>query len=140
MEASSVSSGTRGILVCKDFGSNPRDKTRQAGLKSSRRYVMSSTVAMTEMWVPMAIRQLAWKGHCGFIGGTTEAIDSHHAVIAFTGRRYISLRLQLARGCRDSGRGGDHGTAGSSPQDAPRSLDEAVAGFLGHLRSRPAPR
>jgi hypothetical protein len=124
--------GDSGILICKDFGAilTMKHETRNLILQALRdvfdgRYDRDVGAD--------GHRKLNWKGHCGFIGGTTEAIDSHHAVIAALGDRYISLRLQLPE---DAETQADAAIKDSGVEEQMRlELGEAVAGFLGHLDS-----
>jgi hypothetical protein len=121
--------GEHGIIVCKDFGAvlaMPRD-ARAEVLQALRdifdgrfdRHVGTD-----------GARQLTWSGHCGFIAGTTEAIDSHHAVIAALGDRFVSVRLILPppeeQAVRAIKGGGDE-------TEMRAELGAVVAGFVENL-------
>jgi len=120
--------GRQGILVCKDFGSilaMPRDARAEVlqALRDVYDGHYSRDVGTS------GGRHLEWSGHCGFIGGTTESIDRHHAVIAAMGDRYVSVRLSLADPDRQAVRAVDgHGDEARMRVE----LAESVAGLLGH--------
>ena len=127
--------GERGILVNKDFG------TILAMSHDARAEVLQALRDIFDGRYTRHVgtdggRALEWSGRAGFIAGATEAIDSHHAVIAALGDRFISIRLKLpaaeAQATRAMADGGD--------EDAMRSeLGEAVAGLLGHLANELPP-
>lgn len=84
--------GKFGILVCKDFTSI-----------LSMRYEQRSTLLahlrdiydghMDRKVGTDGGRSLTWEGRLGFLAVCTDAIDSHHAVMAAMGHRFLFYRL-----------------------------------------------
>ena len=87
--------GDRGTMMNKDFGAvlAMQHDTRAEVLQALRDIFDGR---FTRHVGVDGGRELDWSGHCGFIAGTTEAIDTHHAVIAALGDRFISIRLTLS--------------------------------------------
>ena len=119
--------GDQGILVNKDFGtvlSMPREPEPRSSKPSA--YIFDG-------YYDRAVgvdggRHLVWKGRCGFIAGCTEAIDTHYAVIAALGDRFIFIRLELA----DAEAQADQAMRDDDDTLMRQELAEAVAGLLGH--------
>lgn len=121
--------GERGILLYPDFGDilAMQHDTRQQVLQAMRRIYDGHYVRDVGV---EGHRKLRWDGHCGFIGAATEAIDSHHAVIAALGDRYLTLRLRLADAKAQAQRAIDDN---DREEQMRQELGDAVAGLLGHL-------
>ena len=120
--------GERGILVNKDFGTvlaMPRDP-RSEVLQALR------DIYDGHYDRPLGTdggRILEWDGHCGFIAGCTSAIDSHHAVVAALGDRYVMLRLRLT----DADAQAIRALEGVGDEEVMRrELSQALAGILDH--------
>lgn len=84
--------GPEGILVAKDF------TTVLSMHRDERGKVLA---ALRELYDGKWIRHLGtdggkeipWEGRLGFVGAVTEAIDSHHSVIATLGDRFLYYRM-----------------------------------------------
>jgi hypothetical protein len=84
--------GRFGILVMKDFTSV---------LSMSREARTSTLAALREIFDGAWTRRLGvdggrslyWSGKMGLIGGVTQALDSHHAVMGEMGPRFVLYRL-----------------------------------------------
>lgn len=87
--------GERGTLVVKDLGAilamhrDSRSEVRQA-LRDvyDGRYVRDVGAD--------GGKRLEWEGRLGLIGAATTALDSHHAVLAALGERWLTVRLPEA--------------------------------------------
>lgn len=84
--------GSFGILLLKDFTSilSMRHEPR-SGLLAALREVYDG--AWTRYVGTDGGRTLSWQGKLGLITGCTTAIDTHHAVMAAMGERFILFRL-----------------------------------------------
>jgi hypothetical protein len=85
--------GPFGILLFKDFTSvlSMHRDPRAAVLAALREI---SDGSWTRVLGVDGGRTLHWQGKVGFVGGVTPAIDSHHAVTAALGERFVLYRLQ----------------------------------------------
>lgn len=88
--------GDRGVLLLKDFTSvlALKFETRALLLAALREIYDGSW--HRDMGVDGG-KRLSWSGKLGLIAACTEAIDSHHAVIATMGERFIFYRLPKAQ-------------------------------------------
>jgi hypothetical protein len=79
------------VLLMKDFGTvlSMHREARSEILAQLREVFDGSFVRADGTG-----REITWEGHLGFIAGVTPAIDSHHAVIAVLGERFVYLRPQ----------------------------------------------
>jgi hypothetical protein len=76
-------------------------------------------------------RSLTWTGRLVLIGAVTTEWDSHHAVIAAMGDRFVLCRVDSTRGRRTSG---GHALANVGHEDAMRAeLADAVAALFADL-------
>jgi len=87
--------GDYGVLLSKDFGSvlSMHTETRLQVLAALREVYDGS---WTRHVGADGGRTLTWEGKCGFVGGCTEAIDRHSAVMGAMGERFLMLRLKEA--------------------------------------------
>ncbi len=79
------------VLVLKDFTTvleMPREE-RQAILAQLRELYDGR---FDKVWGTG--KELHWEGRLGFVAGVTPVIDSHHAVMAVLGERFMILRMQ----------------------------------------------
>jgi hypothetical protein len=84
--------GPAGIILLKDFGSVlSMQHDSRAGVLAALREVFDGS--WTRHVGTDGGRTLTWTGKCGLIGGCTPAIDSHHAVMASLGERFLLYRL-----------------------------------------------
>lgn len=84
--------GDRGLLVASDFGTllNEHGSTR------GRLFAL-----LREVFDGRLVRRLGtdggrtfeWKGHAGFVGAVTEAIDAPHVDLGLLGERFVYFRL-----------------------------------------------
>jgi hypothetical protein len=94
--------GERGVLVIKDFTSiiSMHRDTRTTVLAALREI-------FDGLWVRNVGSEggqtLEWHGRIVVIAAVTTVWDSHHAVIAAMGDRFVSLRIDSSRGRRDAG-------------------------------------
>jgi hypothetical protein len=84
--------GAFGIILAKDFGSIlSMNRDTRAALMAALREVFDGA------WVRHVGtdggRTLTWAGKVGLVGGVTSAIDTHHAVMASLGERFLLYRL-----------------------------------------------
>ena len=84
--------GEQGLLICKDFGSvlSMRREDR-ASLLAALREVYDGS--WTRQLGTDGGRTLSWSGKVGLLGGVTQAIDLHHAVMASLGERFLLYRI-----------------------------------------------
>ena len=84
--------GAFGILVCKDFTSvlSMHNDPRSAMLAALREIYDGSWTRHVGV---DGGRTLEWHGKLGVIAGCTSAIDSHHAVTALMGERFLYYRI-----------------------------------------------
>jgi hypothetical protein len=84
--------GDFGVLLCKDFGSvlSMNRDSRTSVLAALREVYDGSWTRHVGV---DGGRTLHWQGKLGLIGACTSTIDSHHAVIAAMGERFIMFRL-----------------------------------------------
>jgi hypothetical protein len=125
--------GKFGIIVCKDFTSilsMRRDK--RAEILAALREIYDGS------WTrPLGVdggRTLEWKGKLGLMAGCTGVIDSHHAVIAAMGERFVFFRLPKLDATRQAEEALKHADQDSTMR---RELRRAVAGFFEGLGSLP---
>lgn len=87
--------GDSGIILLKDFGSvlSMQHEPRAAVLAALREIFDGN---WTRHLGTDGGRTLTWSGKCGLIAGCTPAIDSHHAVMASLGERFLLYRLPEA--------------------------------------------
>jgi Domain of unknown function (DUF3854) len=122
--------GERGMLVSKDFGSVLAMKY------DARAEVLQAMRDIYDGHYDRPIgadggRHLIWKGFCGFIAGCTEAIDSHHGVIAQLGDRFVTIRMDLAY---DTEPQAQKAITDVNVEPQMRAeLADVVGGLLGHL-------
>jgi hypothetical protein len=87
--------GDFGIILCKDFTSVlSMNREARAALLGALREIFDGS------WVRHVGtdggRTLSWSGRVGFIGACTPTIDTHHAVMASMGERFVLYRLPEA--------------------------------------------
>ena len=84
--------GASGTILLKDFGSvlSMQHESRAVVLAALREVFDGS---WTRHLGIDGGRTLTWSGKCGLIGGCTPAIDTHHAVMASLGERFLLYRL-----------------------------------------------
>jgi hypothetical protein len=87
--------GSFGIILLKDFGSvlSMQHESRATVLAALREVFDGS---WTRHIGTDGGRTLTWSGKAGLIAGCTPAIDSHHAVMASLGERFLLYRLPEA--------------------------------------------
>ncbi|HLF76432.1 MAG TPA: hypothetical protein VJB57_02990 [Dehalococcoidia bacterium] len=86
--------GAFGVVVLKDFGSIlSMDRNARASLMAALRELYDGS--WTRYVGTDGGRTLQWEGKLGLIAGCTTAIDSHHAVMATLGERFLLFRLPL---------------------------------------------
>jgi hypothetical protein len=86
--------GDFGVLLLKDFTSVlSMDRTARATAIAALREVFDGE--WTRMVGTDGGRTLRWRGKMGFIGATTNAYDSHHAVIGAMGDRFLLYRAPI---------------------------------------------
>jgi hypothetical protein len=87
--------GASGTILLKDFGSvlSMQHESRAVVLAALREVFDGS---WTRHLGTDGGRTLTWTGKCGLIGGCTPAVDSHHAVMASLGERFLLYRLPVA--------------------------------------------
>jgi hypothetical protein len=84
--------GDFGFLILKDFTSIlSTGKEIRGPLLAALREIHDG--AWTRHIGTDGGRALPWKGKCALIGGSTPAIDTHHAVMAMMGERFIFYRM-----------------------------------------------
>ena len=84
--------GSRGIILCKDFGSVlSMHRDARAQVMAALREIYDGS--WTRHLGVDGGRTLAWSGHVGLIAGCTPTIDRHHAVMGAMGERFILFRL-----------------------------------------------
>ena len=86
--------GPSGILTLKDFGSilSMRQETRAALLAALREVYDGE---WTRHVGTDGGRRLHWQGKLGLVAGCTPIIDTHHAVMASLGERFVLYRLTV---------------------------------------------
>lgn len=121
--------GERGVLVIKDFTSVlSMSRDRRAEVVAALREVYDGR--WDRHYGTDGGQVLTWQGHCGFIAGTTTAIDGAHAVLDQMGTRFLFVRLPDA----DHDRIGRSALAHAGQEDRMRAeLAEATTGLLGNL-------
>ena len=86
--------GDFGVLLCKDFTSTlAMNRDARGPALAALREVYDGR--WTRHVGSDGGRTLHWHGKAGFIGGVTEAIDSHHAVTSALGERFLLFRLPV---------------------------------------------
>jgi hypothetical protein len=95
--------GDFGILLLKDFTSilSMSRETRAAMLAALREIFDGN---WTRRLGVDGGRCLSWRGKMGLLGGVTQALDSHHAVMAEMGPRFVLYRLPPVDGQRQARR------------------------------------
>lgn len=127
--------GQRGLIVCKDFGS----------VLSMHRDARAETLAaMREMYDGSWTRRvgtdggqaLHWTGKVGFLGGATQTIDRHHAVMASMGERFLLVRLPSLDPEKQARRALSHSARSKEMRE---ELSKAVAALFEHGIGEPFP-
>jgi hypothetical protein len=121
--------GDFGILVLKDFGSvlSQHRDTRAAVLAALRELFDG---AWTRRLGTDGGKTLSWQGKLGLLCGCTPAIDTHHAVLAALGERFIWYRLAVDDAAEQARRSLAH--AGRE-REMRAELAEAVRGLFAGL-------
>ena len=127
--------GDFGILICKDFTSVlSMNRDSRAALLAALREIYDGS--WTRHVGVDGGRSLSWQGKVGLIAGCTAAIDTHHAVMAMMGERFLVYRLpdidpakQARKALGNTGR----------EKVMRRELAEAVAGFFAGLKLPDSP-
>jgi len=84
--------GKFGILVLKDFGSVlSMHPEKRAPLLAAFREIYDGR--LDRVLGNDGGRRLHWAGKLGLLGGCTEAIERHHAVMASMGERFVLFRM-----------------------------------------------
>jgi energy-coupling factor transporter ATP-binding protein EcfA2 len=84
--------GDFGIVVAKDFGSVlSMNRDSRSQLLAALREVYDGS--WTRHVGTDGGRTLTWAGKVGFVGGCTQTIDRHHAVMGAMGERFLFYRL-----------------------------------------------
>ncbi len=119
--------GDFGIVALKDFGSIlSMDNDSRSRLMAALREVYDGS--WTRRLGIDGGQSLAWSGKLGIIAGITPAIDSHHAMIALLGPRFLMYRHSAA----DPDEQARRALASSGRETVMRrALSEATAGALG---------
>src|SRR5262249_42479656 len=91
--------GKQGIVVAKDFTSVLcMNRNQRAAILAALREIHDGH------WIRHVGtdggRALPWEGRMGFLGGVTDVIDSHHAVISALGDRFLYCRIQAESNMR----------------------------------------
>jgi hypothetical protein len=119
--------GDFGFILAKDFGSllSMRHDTRGPVLAALREIYDGS-------WDrPVGTeggRKLSWRGKCALIGGCTQSIDRHYAVISAMGDRFVLFRMPTADAVRQAVTALDF--TGEKEQAMRRELGAAVSGLF----------
>jgi hypothetical protein len=127
--------GAFGFLVAKDFTTTlnlPRD-TRASVLAALREIYDGH---WTRRLGTDGGRCLTWEGKVALFAGCTPSIDSHHAVIAAMGERFIFVRMAVEDAAAQGMRALDHV---DSEQTMRAELAGAVQRFFGTLVLPAAP-
>jgi hypothetical protein len=122
--------GERGILVIKDFTSI---------ISTSREIRGSILAALREIYDGRWVRKvgtdggqtLTWEGRIVVIGAVTTAWDTHHAVVASMGDRFVTIRPDSSKGREEHGRRAIRNTG--SEITMRQEMADAVTGLIGHL-------
>lgn len=86
--------GDFGIILAKDFGSIlSMNRDARALVLAALREIYDG--AWTRHVGTDGGRTLAWNGKVGLIGGCTQTIDRHHAVMGAMGERFVFYRLPM---------------------------------------------
>jgi hypothetical protein len=125
--------GEWGILLLKDFTSI---------LSMHREKRSALLAALREIYDQKWSRHigvdggkvLSWSGHLGLIAGCTDAIDSHHAVMAHMGERFLFLRMPQSDEREEA-----RMVLGTTGREAEmrQELEETMAGFFASLLEIP---
>ncbi len=126
--------GDFGILLCKDFTSVlAMNRDSRACVLAALREIYDGS--WTRHVGVDGGRTLHWGGKLGMIGACTSVIDSHHAVIASMGERFIMLRMPTVDEDKVASRALDHQGTESAMR---KELERAVSGLFQAV-SLPAP-
>jgi hypothetical protein len=127
--------GDFGILVCKDFTSIlSMNRDPRALLLAALREIYDGS--WTRHVGVDGGRTLAWAGKLGLLAGCTTTIDSHHAVMATMGERFLFYRIDEA----DPEQLGRRALANTGREHEMRAeLAAMVAGLFAGLPIPPAP-
>jgi hypothetical protein len=122
--------GKFGFLVMKDFTSIlSMHRERQAAVLAAFREIYDGK------WTrPLGTdggRSLKWSGKLAVLAGVTQAIDSHHAVMATMGERFVFCRLPVTNGEAQAEMALAHASQSVEMRD---ELSGAVANLFQHLR------
>jgi hypothetical protein len=83
--------GEQGLLVCKDFGAMlEMDPTKRRTTMQALREVFDGHYVR-----PLGTgggKTIEWRGKAGFIGASTNVIDSHHDLMSMMGERMLIFR------------------------------------------------
>lgn len=127
--------GAHGIIVLKDFGSilSMHRDARAAVLAAMRELYDGS---WTRLLGTDGGRRLHWEGRVGLLAGATTVLDSHHAVMAQLGERFLIYRVAV----KDTPTQGRSSLAHHGRERAMRQeLADAVAGLFAGLEHREPP-
>jgi energy-coupling factor transporter ATP-binding protein EcfA2 len=84
--------GDFGIIVAKDFGSVlSMNRDARALVMAALREIYDGS--WTRHVGTDGGRTMSWSGKVGFVGGCTQTIDRHHAVMGAMGERFLFYRL-----------------------------------------------
>jgi hypothetical protein len=84
--------GKFGILICKDFTSILSMRAEQRSMLLAHLRDIYDGHMVREVGTDGG-RSLLWEGKLGFLAVCTDAIDSHHGVMAAMGHRFLFYRL-----------------------------------------------
>ena len=76
-------------------------------------------------------RCLSWRGKMGLLGGVTEAIDSHHAVMGEMGPRFLLYRLPPVDARQQAERALDNSDSGREAEERAELADVVEIFFAG---------
>jgi DNA-binding HxlR family transcriptional regulator len=122
--------GRFGIILCKDFTSvlSMHRDARGAVLAALREVFDGS---WTRRLGVDGGRTLSWQGKVGLLAGCTDAIDTHHAVIASMGERFVFFRMPPTDARAQARRALDHT---GNEEEMRAELAHAVSTFFGTIR------
>lgn len=126
--------GDEGIILCKDFGSIlSMHRDGRAQILAALREVFDGS--WTRHVGSDGGQTLHWSGKVGFLGGATQAIDRHHAVMASMGERFLLCRLPKIDARKQARAALQHADRAGEMR---RELAAAVAGlFASGLQASP---
>jgi hypothetical protein len=128
--------GDWGVLLCKDFTSVlSMNRDSRASVLAALREIYDG--CWTRHVGTDGGRTLHWSGKLGLIGACTSIIDSHHAVIAAMGERFIMFRLPAIDEEELTRRALDHQGAEIKMRAELASVTKALFAALPEKSSRP---